>query len=81
MQITGKASIKSDIDKIAFIQNHPNGQKMITKCKPVQTKHFFRVHIKQYSLSRSYYQAVVNTFESFSGHLNGQKILKEKIPK
>ena len=26
MQITGKASIKSDIDKIAFIQNHPNGQ-------------------------------------------------------
>ena len=40
MQITGKASIKSDIDKIAFIQNHPNGQKMITKCKPVQTKHF-----------------------------------------
>ena len=39
MQITGKASIKSDIDKIAFIQNHPNGQKMI-KCKPVQTTLF-----------------------------------------
>ena len=80
MQITGKASIKSGKEEIAFIQNHPNGQKMITKCKLVQTKHF-RVHIKQYSLSRSYYQTVVNTFESFSGHLNRQKILKEKIPK
>ena len=47
MQITGKASIKSGKEEIAFIQNHPNGQKMI-KSKLVQTKHF-RVHIKQYT--------------------------------
>ena len=31
IQITRKASRKSDIDEIAFIQNHPYGQKMITK--------------------------------------------------
>ena len=47
IQITKKASRKSDIDKIAFIQNHPNCQKMI--CWLDQIKHFFRVHIKQYS--------------------------------
>ena len=32
IQITRKASRKSDIDETAFIQNHPNGQQMITKC-------------------------------------------------
>ena len=32
IQITRKASRKSDIDKIAFIQNHPNCQKLITNC-------------------------------------------------
>ena len=32
IQITRKASIKSDMDEIAFIQNHPNGEKMMTKC-------------------------------------------------
>ena len=31
IQITRKASRKSDIHKIAFIQNHLNGQEIITK--------------------------------------------------
>ena len=31
IQITRKALRKSDIDEIAFMQNHPNGQKMIVK--------------------------------------------------
>ena len=31
IQITRKASTKSDIDEIVFIQNHPNDQKMIAK--------------------------------------------------
>ena len=46
IQITRKASRKSDIDEIVFIYNHPNGQKMITKCQLIQMKHFFRIHIK-----------------------------------
>ena len=32
LQIAIKASRKSDTDEIAFIQNHPYGQKMIIKC-------------------------------------------------
>ena len=31
IQITRKALRKSDIDEIAFIQNHASGQKMITR--------------------------------------------------
>ena len=31
IQITRKASRKSDINEIAFSQNHPNGLKMVTK--------------------------------------------------
>ena len=31
-QIARNASKKSDIDEIAFFQNHPNGHKMITEC-------------------------------------------------
>ena len=49
IQITRKASRKSNIDEIVFIQNHPNGQKMLAKCWLVQIEHFFRIHIKQYS--------------------------------
>ena len=32
IQITRKASRKADIEEIAFIQNHPYGQKMRAKC-------------------------------------------------
>ena len=49
IQITRKASRKSNIDESASIQKYPNGQKMITNCSLVQSKHLFRVHIKQYS--------------------------------
>ena len=31
IQSTGKASRKSDIDQIVFIQNHPYGKKMLAK--------------------------------------------------
>ena len=48
IQITRKASRKSDIDEIAFTQNHPSGQKLIRKCSLVQIKHVFRVHITYY---------------------------------
>ena len=32
IQITRKASRKLEIDEIVFIQNHPNGQKVIAEC-------------------------------------------------
>ena len=32
IQVARKASRKSDIGEIVFIQNHPNGQKMLAKC-------------------------------------------------
>ena len=35
--------------KLAFNQNHPNDQKMMSKFELVQTKQFFRVLNKQYS--------------------------------
>ena len=49
IQITKKVSRKSDVDEITIIQNHPYGQKMIKKQELLQIRHFFRVHIKQYS--------------------------------
>ena len=45
----------------------------------VQIKHFFRVHIKQYSLSKSYYQTRANTFLGFISNITAT--LRELLQK